>query len=661
MRAVSQPQIASELDHFVVKKSKGSNGTESGKGQIAAQNEAATMSALISSTKSTETTPTPDRVAEQARLRPTAPALVAGSATLTYGELDRRANQLARYLQSLGVGPEKLVGIYLERSPEMVVAALAVLKTGGAYVPLDPVLPAERFAYMLASADLCALVTKKSFEARLGSVNCSVVDLEKDAAAISASSAELLSVSVAAHNLAYVIYTSGSTGQPKGVELTHGGLQNLIAWHLRAFEVTAADRASHQACIGFDAAVWEVWPYLAAGASIYFPDESVRNRPEAFREWLLAHGITITFLATVLAERLLMLQWPQQTALRILLTGADTLHHRPSANLPFKLVNNYGPTEATVVATSGVVAPAEHGNSKPSIGKPIHNTQAYILDEERRPVAQGEVGELYIAGASLARGYRNRPDLTAERFVSNPFVSDPQARMYRTGDLASIRPDGQIDFLGRADEQIKIRGYRIEPGEIVAALNDCPGIETSAVVVEDSKTEKRLAAYIVLNAESNLTAGAVREFLRERLPDYMIPSVFVKVDTLPLTTHDKLDRAALPAPGEDNTLGDVAYVAPSGIVEERLAEIIARLLHVDHVGANENFFLLGGHSLLGTQLIAKVNESFGVELSLLNLFDHPTLAEMAAEIEKLVRAKIDAMSADEVLEALSHTGMERSR
>jgi amino acid adenylation domain-containing protein len=661
MRAVSQPQIASELEHFVVKKSKGSNGTESGKGQIAAQNEAETMSALTPLIQSTETTLTPNRVAEQARLRPTAPALVAGSTTLTYGELDRRANQLAHYLQSLGVGPEKLVGLCLERSPEMVVAALAVLKTGGAYVPLDPVLPAERLAYMLASADLCALVTTKSFKARLSSVACPVVDLEKDMAAVATSSAEPLLVSVAAHNLAYVIYTSGSTGQPKGVELTHGGLQNLIAWHLRAFEITAADRASHQACIGFDAAVWEVWPYLAAGASIYFPDESVRNSPEAFREWLLAHGITITFLATVLAERLLPLEWPKQTALRILLTGADTLHHRPSANLPFKLVNNYGPTEATVVATSGVVAPAEHGNSKPSIGKPIDNTQAYTLDEQRKPVAQGEVGELYIGGASLARGYRNRPDLTAERFVSNPFVSDPQARMYRTGDLASFRPDGQIDFLGRADEQIKIRGYRIEPGEIVAALNDCPGIETSAVVVDDSKADKRLAAYVVLNAESNLTAGAVREFLRERLPDYMIPSVFVKVGALPLTAHDKLDRAALPAPGEDNTLGDVAYVAPSGIVEERLAEIIARLLHVDHVGANENFFLLGGHSLLGTQLIAKVNESFGVELSLLNLFDHPTLAEMATEIEKLVRAKIDAMSADEVLEALSHTGMERSR
>jgi amino acid adenylation domain-containing protein len=660
MKAVSQPQIASEFERFVVKKSKACNGTESGMGQIAAQNEVETMSTIISSIESTETTLTPNRVAEQARLRPTAPALVAGSATLTYGELDRRANQLAHHLQSLGVGPEKLVGLYLERSPEMVVAALAVLKTGGAYVPLDPVLPAERLAHMLASADLRVLVTKKSFEARLGSVNCPVVDLEKDAAAISASSAEHLAVPVAAHNLAYVIYTSGSTGQPKGVELTHGGLQNLIAWHLRAFEVTAADRASHQACIGFDAAVWEVWPYLAAGASIYFPEESVRNTPEILRDWLLAQRITITFLATVLAERLLLLDWPKQTALRILLTGADTLHHRPSANLPFKLVNNYGPTEATVVATSGVVAPAEHGNSKPSIGKPIDNMQAYILDEQRKPVAQGEVGELYIAGASLARGYRNRPDLTAERFVSNPFSADPQARMYRTGDLASFRPDGQIDFLGRVDEQVKIRGYRIEPGEIVAALNDYPGIETSAVVVDEGKAEKRLAAYVVLT-ESDLTAGAVREFLRERLPDYMIPSVFVKVDALPLTAHDKLDRAALPAPGEDNTLGDVAYVAPRGIVEERLAEIIARLLHVDHVGANENFFLLGGHSLLGTQLIAKVNESFGVELSLLNLFDHPTLAEMAAEIEKLVRAKIDAMSADEVLEALSHIGMERSR
>lgn len=661
MRVVSEPQSASNFEQYVVKKSKGSNGTESGEGQIAAQNEAEIMSALIPSIEFNKTTLTPNRVAEQARLRPSAPALVAGSTTLTYGELDRRASQLAHYLQSLGVGPEKLVGICLERSPEMVVTALAALKTGGAYVPLDPVLPAERLTHMLASADLCVLVTKKSFEARLNSVACPVVDLERDSSAIAASSTEPLLGPVAAHNLAYVIYTSGSTGQPKGVELTHGGLQNLIDWHLRAFEVTAADRASHQACIGFDAAVWEVWPYLAVGASIYFPEESVRNTPEALRDWLLAQRITITFLATVLAERLLLLEWPKQTSLRILLTGADALHHRPSANLPFKLVNNYGPTEATVVATSGVVAPPDRTNGKPSIGKAIDNTQAYILDEQHKPVAPGEVGELYIGGASLARGYRNRPDLTAEKFVPNPFVADSEARMYRTGDLACFRADGQIDFLGRADEQIKIRGYRIEPGEIVAALNQYPGIETSAVVVDESKADKRLAAYLVLNAESNLTAGAVREFLRERLPDYMIPSVFVKVDALPLTAHDKLDRAALPAPSEGNTLADVAYVAPQGIVEERLAEIIARLLHVDRVGANENFFLLGGHSLLGTQLIAKVNESFGVELSLLNLFDHPTLAEMAAEIEKLVRAKIDAMSADEVLEALSHTGTESSR
>lgn len=619
------------------------------------------MSNLILSVESTETTLTANRVAEHAQQRPEAPALVAGSRTVTYGELDRRANQFANYLQSLGVGPEKLVGMCLERSPEMVVAALGVLKAGGAYVPLDPALPAERLAHMLAKADLCALVTTRNIKARLNSVVCPVVDLEEDAAMIAGTSADPPAVSVAAHNLAYVIYTSGSTGQPKGVELTHGGLQNLIDWHLRAFEVTAADRASHQACIGFDAAVWEVWPYLAAGASIYFPEESIRNDAESFHDWVVTQRITITFLATVLAERLLSLDWPKQTALRILLTGADTLHHRPSASLPFKLVNNYGPTEATVVATSGVVAPVERDNSKPSIGKPIDNMHAYVLDEQRQPVVRGEAGELYIGGAGLARGYRNRPDLTAERFVSNPFSSDPEARMYRTGDLARFREDGQIDFMGRADEQIKIRGYRIEPGEIVAALNDCPGVVTSAVVAGEDKGDKRLAAYIVLTPESNLTAAAVREFLRERLPDYMIPSVFVNMDRLPVTAHDKLDRSALPVPSEANTLADVPYVAPRGIVEERLSTIIARLLHVDRVGANENFFLLGGHSLLGTQLIAKVNESFGVELSLLNLFDHPTLAEMSAEIEKLARAKIDAMSADEVLEALSHTAMESSR
>ena len=378
--------------------------------KISSAEKTQNMSDLNMSLRALGTSLVPQRIQEQAETGPDAPALVAGSAILTYAELNRRANQLAHHLQTLGVGPEKLVALCVERSPEMVIAALAVLKAGGAYLPLDPAAPAERLEMMLRDADVCALVTKNG---KLSSGSFAVVNLETDAAAIARcpEQAPALSLTLAPENLAYVIYTSGSTGQPKGVEVTHGNLCNLLNWHLRAFEVTADDRASHQAALGFDAAVWEVWPYLAAGASVHFPEDSVRSNPAVLRDWIVAQKITITFLATPLAESMLLLDWPCEVDLRILLTGADTLHRRPSARLPFVLMNNYGPTECTVVATSGVVAPAESSARAPSIGRPIDNTEIFILDEQMKPVTSGNAGEMYIGGASVARGYRNRPEL----------------------------------------------------------------------------------------------------------------------------------------------------------------------------------------------------------------------------------------------------------
>ena len=602
----------------------------------------------------------PDLIAERAQAAPDALALSAGLEILTYAELDCRSNQLAHHLRALGVGRDTLVGLALQRSPEMVAVALGVLKAGGAYLPLDPTAPAERLSLILEGADLSVLVTQPGFDTQLPQGNWQLVDVEKDRSVIASAPSGSLSVPIAAEDLAYVIYTSGSTGLPKGVEITHGGLRNLAAWHVRTFEVVAADRAAHLAALGFDAAVWEVWPYLGAGASVHITPESVRSHPELLRDWLVAQKITITFLATALAERMLVVDWPAATALRILLTGADTLYRRPSANLPFKLVNNYGPTEYTVVATSGLVAPAETTQQIPSIGTPIANTVALILDEQMKPVAQGAVGELYIGGAGLARGYRNRPDLTAEKFVAD-LGGKPGERLYRTGDLARLLSDGQIEFRGRTDEQVKIRGYRVEPAEVVQVLNQHPAIVASTVVAgEDGEGSRRLLAYVVLGGEAKVTAGALRGFLLERLPDYMTPSVFVHVSALPITSHGKVDRNALPAPDGDNTLTDEAYVAPRTLVEERLGAILATLLRIERVGINDNFFLLGGHSLLGTQLITNISRSFGVELSLLTLFDHPTVAGMAAEIERLVRDKIDAMSAAEVYEALSQPAVGRS-
>ena len=285
--------------------------------------------------------------------------------------------------------------------------------------------------------------------------------------------------------LAYVIYTSGSTGRPKGVEITHASLMNLVAWHQTAFEINADDRASLLAGVGFDAAVWETWPYLTAGASLHLPDEVTRLSPELLRDWLVAERITTSFLPTALAERVMTLEWPTQTALRTLLTGAETLRQFPSDDLPFRVVNNYGPTECTVVATSGTVAPGVSREALPTIGRPIANTQVYILDENLQQVFRHVAGELYIGGAGVARGYLNRPELTAEKFIQNPFshpfANGQQARLYKTGDIARYLPNGEIAYLGRVDDQIKVMGYRIEPNEIVAVLNRHPAVEASVV------------------------------------------------------------------------------------------------------------------------------------------------------------------------------------
>jgi amino acid adenylation domain-containing protein len=597
-------------------------------------------------------TSVPEMVAAQAVASPNAIALVAGSEKLTYAELDRSSKQLAHYFKDNGVGPDDLVGLSMKRSPSMVVAALATLKAGGAYVPLDSTVPSERLDFMLRDAEVRVLVTADGLARRLPGGSWRGLNLDEQADEIAAFSPLAMACPVTEENLAYMIYTSGSTGEPKGVEITHRGLANLVSWHCRTFQVSPQDRASHQAAVGFDAAVWEVWPYLAAGASVYLPSESCRTSADAMRDWLIEQGISITFLATPLVEQLLTLEWPSEIALRVLLTGADTLHRRPSQRLPFALVNNYGPTECSVVATSGTVAPNETGtpqqlSSRPSIGRPIDNTRVYIVDEEMREAPPGTAGELCIAGAGLARGYHKRADLTLQKFIPNPFSSLQGDRLYRTGDLARYLPSGEIEFLGRLDEQVKIRGFRVEPNEIVATLDEYSGVEGSAVVArENPDGEKSLVAYLVLDPAARVTATALREHLSKKLPAYMVPAVFVQMKSFPVTPNGKVDRAALPAAEGAILLGEDNFVAPQDLVQQRLARIISALLRLERIGANDNFFLLGGHSLLGTQLTARVRESFGVELPLLQLFDHPTLAEMSRAIENLILLKLESRNAD---------------
>jgi amino acid adenylation domain-containing protein len=581
----------------------------------------------------------------QAAARPDAPAVAAAGKLITYRQLDERANQLVHQLISLGVERESIVALCLDRSLESVVCALAILKAGGAYMPLDPNYPAERLAFMLNEAQPRVLITgQRLAETLAGSWHVLNIDDQRSQSGSQSTEAPL--VEVTTDQLAYVIYTSGSTGQPKGVQVTHANLLNLVCWHQEEFEVTHGDKASHLASVGFDAAVWEVWPYLTAGASLHLPDDDTRISPELLRDWLVSEEISHSFLPTALAERVMTLEWPNQTALRFLLTGADTLHHYPDEELPFELVNNYGPTECTVVATSGRVLAGARMNGLPAIGRPIGNTQVYVLDENLQAVSAGTGGELYIGGAGVARGYLNSPELTAERFIRDPFSPEPGARLYKTGDLACWRPDGQLAYLGRIDEQIKILGYRIEPNEIVAVLDGHPSIESSVVLARGKACEeKRLAAYVVLSSE--VAAADLRSFLQTELPDFMVPSVFVRLDTLPLTPNGKVDRAALPDPDSENTLRDEPFIAPRTPIERRMAEILSTLLNLNEVSINDNFFLLGGHSLLGTQLIAKIRGAFGVELGLRTLFDTPTIADLSMEIERLILAKVESMTEDE--------------
>ncbi|MGH6848119.1 MAG: non-ribosomal peptide synthetase [Methylocella sp.] len=579
-----------------------------------------------------------DAVAGYALKEPDHIALTDEFQALTYGELNRRSNRLAHHLRSLGACADTLVGLCLPRSLDMIVGALGILKSGAAYVPMDPAYPADRLAFVLDDAQASVLIASPAIAQRLPTARREVVNI--NAPPIAAEPDHLPLLEKAPRDLAYVAYTSGSTGRPKGVEITHGSLTNLVSWHQEAFSVSPADRASHLAGVSFDAAVWEVWPYLATGASIHLVDEITRISAEYLRDWLLAKRITIGFVPTPLAEHLLTLEWPRPSALRILLTGGDTLGRYPPPNLPFMLVNNYGPTECAVVATSGPVEPDRRTGVLPAIGRAIANTEIYILDEQRNRTAAGTPGEIYIGGAGVARGYHNRPDLTAERFVANPFSMDPGSKLYKSGDLGRFLPDGQIVFLGRADDQIKIRGHRIEPNEIVGALNRHPKIRESLVIgSEHSAGERRLTAYLEMDPEAGVTQVGLRDFLREHLPDYMVPAAFVRLDAFPLTSNGKIDRTALPAPNAANTLPNDVLDVPQTPTERRIAKIVASSLDLEEIDRNDNFFMLGGHSMLGALLIARLRQAFDVEIDLRSLFDGPTVAALSAEIDRLTGNK----------------------
>ncbi len=581
------------------------------------------------------------RIAEHAASTPDREAIVHGSHVLSWADLDARSDKFAACLRQRGVQSESCIALLLERSPRFVAAALAVLKAGAAYLPLDVGTPDERLDYILADSGAQLLLTERDLVRRPSNPRCYLLDVADLLAAQENPSAAAPPRERSPDSLAYVIYTSGSTGLPKGVEITWGNLLNLIQWHQRAFGVTAADRASQVARLAFDAAVWEIWPTLAAGACLHILDDRTSRSATALRDHLLADKITIAFAPTLLAEQLLLMDWPADTALRVLLTGADTLHRHPPAELPFTLVNNYGPTECTVVATSCVVASSDGG--PPSIGRAIENAAVAILDENQRPVPPGEPGELCLAGTLVGRGYRNNPQLTAERFIHCPLTPGGKlVRLYRTGDRARLLPGGEIAFLGRLDEQVKIRGYRVELREIVTWLDRFPGIMASAAALQNTADGPVLVAYVVLTADArqnDLAASDLRAFLASRLPDYMVPAAFVSLAALPVTPNGKLDRAALPPPTKDNMLPEATAPATEPApnraagIEAQLAEMVASLVGRP-VSHEEDFFLVGGHSMLGVQLLSRIRDQFGVKLALRQLFSTPTVAGLSAEISR---------------------------
>ncbi|WP_420127865.1 non-ribosomal peptide synthase/polyketide synthase [Longimicrobium sp.] len=557
---------------------------------------------------------------------PDAAAVVCGEEALSYAELNARANRLAHHLRTLGVGPDARVAICVERSPEMVVGVLAVLKAGGAYVPLDPANPAERLRYMLEDSAPTAVLTQTSLlaaeEGLFAGMEAPVLALDAPAwGSRPATDPERGAVNPS--HLAYVIYTSGSTGLPKGVMIAHRSLANLVAWHTDAFALEPGSRSSSVAGVGFDAAAWEIWPALCSGATLLLPRDA-RN-PQALLEWWTRQRMDVSFLPTPVAE-FAFDRGMSNPSLRTLLVGGDQLRHLPGDRGAMRVVNNYGPTEATVVATSGEVASvgALH------IGRPIHNGRIYLLDRRGEPVPVGVAGELYVGGAGIGRGYLRRPALTAERFVPDPFGGEPGARLYRTGDLARWRPDGTIDFLGRNDFQVKIRGFRIELGEIEARLREHSAVREAVVLArEDAAGERRLVAYCTSDAA--LDVEALRARLSERLPEYMVPAAYVRLEALPLTPNGKLDRKALPAP-EGDAFVTRGYEAPVGDTEQALAEVWAELLRVERVGRRDNFFQLGGHSLLAVRVISRIRQVLGAEVALGDLFERPVLADLARAI-----------------------------
>jgi amino acid adenylation domain-containing protein len=592
-----------------------------------------------------------DLVEAQAARRPDATALVFGERQLTYAELNERANQLAHYLRRCGVGLEEKVGVLLEPAVEFIVALLAILKAGGSYVPLDSAYPKSRLEFMLEDSGVKLLLTAPG-QTDAGDSK-EVVYLDETWKQFETESRENLHANATAEDLAYVMYTSGSTGQPKGVAVTHRAINRLVR-NTNYLQLDESDRMSHVSSVAFDAATFEIWSPLTSGSTLVrLPKETVLS-PAELKRAIVEQRITVMFLPTALFNQVAQSEPDAFAPLRYLSFGADTSDAQAvrrvlESGKPLHLVHLYGPTEGTTLSSWYEIEKVPADARTIPIGQSVSNTELWVLDQYGHVLPVGVPGELFIGGDGLAREYLKHPKLTAEKFVPHPFSNEPGARLYRTGDLVRYLSDGNIDFLGRMDQQVKIRGFRIELGEIEAVLNEHTAVRESVILVRDDVPgEKRLVAYVV--ADSGAIVNELRSWLRERLPEYFVPTFFIVLDKLPLTANGKVDRRALPAPDQSELLKE-KLVAPRTPEEEKIAAIWSDVLDIKPIGIQTNFFDLGGHSLLATRVVTRISEAFGIRLPLRALFDSPTIAGVAAQVA----------SVSEIVKKLAHLSDDDTR
>jgi len=627
-------------------------------------------------------------------------AVVFEEQQLTYAELNTRANQLARYLQKLGVGPEVLVGLCVERSVEMVIGLLGILKVGGAYVPLDPMLPKERVAFMLEETRAPVLLTQQRLVEGLPDIpltrldegdglsnpiptiqnpkskicNPTVVCLDADWNVIAQQRKDNLISGATSKDLVYVLFTSGSTGRPKGVAVEHQQLVNYVSGIRQRLNLPAGASFATISTLAADLGNTAIFPALCNGGCLHVVSQERASNADTLADYFCLHTIDCLKIVPSHLAVLLTVAHPERILPRKrLVLGGETsswdLIEKIQGLAPnCSILNHYGPTEATIGVLTFQVEKNQNGYHSATlpIGRPISNTQIYLLDNYKRPVPVGVPGELHIGGDSVTRGYLNRPELTAEKYIPNPFSDDPGARLYKTGDLARYLPDGNIEFLGRIDHQVKIRGFRVELGEIEAVLRENPGVREAVVVAWENeagdslsplgagpstplRTGKRLAAYVVLKQEQELMVSELRNFLKEKLPEHMVPSAFVRLKALPLTPNGKVDHKALPAPDQSRPEMEEAFVAPGTPTEEVLAGIWSDLLGVERVGIHDNFFELGGHSLLAIQLVSRLRSALLVELPLRTLFEAPTVAGLASVVVQLRAGELQQENLDSIL------------